>query len=410
MAIFNNTNGNQTFNGVPGEYNQVDYRGSLSDFRIYRNDNGTVTVEHPTLGTDILNRIDGFWFGGDNSWFSIDDAIAQTPGRGGAVTAPTPFINAWGVLEGTDGNDTLFDTFATNGLYGGEGNDFLFGSLLNYSQAEYDGSADDYTFTQNANGSVRVTSAQYGVDTLNNIDGIWFRGEARWSSVEDLIETTGGNDTGGNGGGTGTVIGGVITGRNDVNDRLEGTNANDTFYAGRGDDAINGGGGRDTLRVDGDITEWTFDLQNNGTLIMTHPTWGENIVTGVEQLFSIRAGRNYTIDQALQLTDRLPEFRLDADNVLNGTNGNDNMVGANAGTNFYGGLGDDVFIGSGRNYDQINYDGDRSEYTFTQNANGSITSDHPIWGTDTLTNIDGIFFNGTGTGGEWIAPDDLFIV
>jgi len=286
------------------------------------------------LGTDILNRIDGFWFGGDNSWFSIDDAIAQTPGRGGAVTAPTPFINAWGVLEGTDGNDTLFDTFATNGLYGGEGNDFLFGSLLNYSQAEYDGSADDYTFTQNANGSVRVTSAQYGVDTLNNIDGIWFRGEARWSSVEDLIETTGGNDTGGNGGGTGTVIGGVITGRNDVNDRLEGTNANDTFYAGRGDDAINGGGGRDTLRVDGDITEWTFDLQNNGTLIMTHPTWGENIVTGVEQLFSIRAGRNYTIDQALQLTDRLPEFRLDADNVLNGTNGNDNMVGANAGTNF----------------------------------------------------------------------------
>ena len=207
------------------------------------------------------------------------------------------------------------------------------------------------------------------------------------------------------------MVGGVITGSNDVDDRLEGTNANDTFYAGRGDDEINGGGGgRDTLRVDGDITEWTFDLQNNGTLIMTHPTWGENTLTGVERLFAIREGRSYTVDQALQLTDGLPEFRLDADNVLNGTNDDDTMVGSNAGTNFYGGLGDDVFIGSRRNYDQINYDGDRSEYTFTQNANGSVTSDHPIWGTDTLTNIDGIYFNGTGTGGEWIAPDDLFIV
>ena len=141
---------------------------------------------------------------------------------------------------------------------------------------------------------------------------------------------------------------------------------------------------------------------------MTHPTWGQNTVTGVETLFSVRAGRDYTIDEALQLTDQLPEFRLDADNVLNGTNGDDVMVGAVEGTNFYGGLGDDVFTGSGRNFDQINYDGDRSEYNFTQNADGSITAEHPIWGLDTFTDIEGLFFNGTDNGGEFILVEDLF--
>lgn len=503
MAIFVNLNGNQTYTGINGEYNQVDYTGSLSDFRIFRNADGSVTVEHPTLGTDTLNGIDGFWFGDEASWYSIDDAIAQTPGTnaGGGVTLQNgiftgdasdniingttqndlfyggrgddvidggggvynqgqydgalsdyiftrnnngsvtvdhpiwgtdtltdidgiwfidearwysiadaiaasgggePSVNEWGVLVGTNDNDTLRDTAAINALYGGEGNDTLIGRAGNYSQAEYDGSAADYVFTQNDNGSVRVVSDEYGVDTLTDIDGIWFRGEARWSALEDLIET-------GPQEGTGTLINGVITGRDDVDDLLVGTNANNVFYAGMGDDVIQGNGGNnDILRIDGDIIEWTFNLQNNGTLVMTHPTWGENTVTGVEALFSIRAGRNYTIDEAIQLTDQLPEFRLDADAVLNGTNGDDNMIGANAGTFFYGGLGDDEFTGSSRNYDQINYDGDRSEYTFSQNADGSVTVDHAIWGEDSFSDIDGLYFTGTDGGGEFILVIDLF--
>ena len=502
MAVFNNRIGDQVFTGVNGEYNQVDYTGSLSDFRIYRNADGSVTVEHPTFGTDILNNIDGFWFGGEASWYSIEDAVALTPGandggvtfqngvytgddadniitgtaennlfyggRGddvingnggdynqgeydgalsdynfvrnddGSVTAEHPIwgtdrlididgiwfmgearwysiadaiaatggsetsINEWGVLVGTNGNDTLRDTAAVNALYGGEGNDSLIGLANNYSQAEYDGAASDYVFTQNENGSVRVVSDNYGVDTLTNIDGVWFMGEARWYALDDLIEAGPREETG-------TLIDGVITGSNAVDDYLVGNNANNVFYAGMGEDTIEGNGGNDDiLRIDGDIIEWTFTLQDNGTLIMTHPTWGENTVTGVEVLFSLRAGQSYTIDEALQLTDQLPEFRLDADNVLNGTNGDDNMIGSNAGTNFYGGLGDDFYMGSMNNYDQINYDGNRSEYTFTQNGDGTITADHPIWGTDTFADIEGMYFNGTGESGEFILVADLF--
>ena len=504
MAVFENNDFDETFFGVAGEYNQVDYRGSLSEFRIYRNEDGSVTVEHPTLGTDTLFDIDGFWFGADSSWYSIDDAIAMTDG---AAEGENFRIDRWGNLIGTDGDDRLVDTAETSGLYGGRGDDRLVGREDAYSQGAFDGSASDYTITVAENGNVIFTHPIFGRDTLSNIDGIWFGGEARWYALEDLLPNqtvsefrvdawgnligTEGDDTlvdttelsglyGGRGDDTliglsdaysqgafngaaidytiteaangnvifdhpvwgtdtlididgiwftdearwyaiddliddaprqetGTLIDGVLTGSDDVDDFIVGTNANDTFYVGRGNDIVEGSGGdEDVLRIDGDIIEWTFTLQNDGSLVMTHPTWGQNIVTGVETLFSVRAGRDYTIDEALQLTDQLPEFRLDADNVLNGTNGDDVMVGAVEGTNFYGGLGDDVFTGSGRNFDQINYDGDRSEYNFTQNADGSITAEHPIWGVDTFTDIEGLFFNGTDNGGEFILVEDLF--
>jgi len=97
MAVFENNDFDETFFGVAGEYNQVDYRGSLSEFRIYRNEDGSVTVEHPTLGTDTLFDIDGFWFGADASWYSIDDAIAMTDG---AAEGENFRIDRWGNLIG----------------------------------------------------------------------------------------------------------------------------------------------------------------------------------------------------------------------------------------------------------------------------------------------------------------------
>ena len=202
-----------------------------------------------------------------------------------------------------------------------------------------------------------------------------------------------------------------------MDDRLFGDDTDNVFFAGRGNDLVEGGAGTDTLRVDGDIFEWTFVLANDGTLIMTHPTWGENTLTGVEQILAMRSGETFTIEEALQATDQLPVFRIDNDNVLNGTNGNDNMVGASDGTSFYGGLGNDFYTGSDTGFDQVNFDGVRSEYTFTQNADGTVTADHPIWGTDTFAGIEALIFTGVepGVGGarsgdfEFILVDDLFI-
>ena len=76
MTVFTNNAGNDTFHGIEGQYDQVDYLQSLSEFSITRNADGSVTVFHPTIGTDTLFDIDGIWSISDNSWYSIEDAIS----------------------------------------------------------------------------------------------------------------------------------------------------------------------------------------------------------------------------------------------------------------------------------------------------------------------------------------------
>ena len=423
--------GDDTYTGSANEYSQVDYDGHLSDFSISRNNDGSVTVAHPVFGTDTLINIDGLWIDGDKSWYSIDDAIALTP-NAGQPTNPGPvnpgssdfIIDEYGVLRGSNANDVLNDTDAVNSLYGGRGNDTLNGTANEYSQAEYDGAASEYSFTQNANGTITVTHAVWGTDTLSNIDGFWFQGEQAWYATEELID---GNTvapvdpvtpvdpvvpTGPN---TGVLIDGIITGSNDVNDTLIGDAGNNVFFAGRGTDVIRGEAGNDTLNVDGDIFEWTYTANADGSVTMTHPTWGENTLIGIEQITSQRSGETFTIDAAIASTNGLPRFRLDNDNVINGTNGDDNIQGGADVQGFYGGTGNDVYFGTD-GFEQVNYDGARAEYNIFQNGDGSITVDHPIWGTDVLNDIDALIFTGVepGVGGaqsapfEFISTDDLF--
>lgn len=505
MVMFNNQNGNNNYRGTAAEYDQVNYQGALADYTLTQNANGTITISHPQFGTDTLTSIEGLWFNGEQRWYSMEEALQ--------IANPGSFVvDQWGVLNGTNGDDVMSEADGALIFYGGLGDDTMQGTANNYNQAEYDGARADYTFTQNANGSVTVTHPTYGTDTLTNINGFWFRGESQWYSMEDVLDTTppgefevnqwgvmigtngddvmtartdatilfggDGNDTligqannytqaeyGGwynthvfeanadgsvsvtvsRAGGavtftdtltdidgiwfrndgwfsmedmlanTGTFTNGVWTGSNDIDDALFGGSRGEVFSVGMGIDTINGGDGRDTLRVDGDAIEWIFS-RDGGDVIMSHATWGENTLTGIEDIWFARSGETLTINEAIAATAGLPDFRLDGDDVLNGTFENDVMRGDADGTNFYGGTGNDRYIGSGSGYDQVNFDGLRSEYTFTQNANGSVRVTHDIWGTDTLTNIDGLVFTGSEPGAdgavlgafEWIAIDDVF--
>jgi len=345
-------------------------------------------------------------------------------------------LDDYGVLRGTNGNDVMTDTNDTHSLYGGKGNDTFIGTANAYSQVDYNGSHSRYTFTQNPDGSVTVSHSKWGTDTLTNIDGIWFEGEEAWYSIEELVGTSTVDPVGpadpvdpvdpvdpGDpvdpvdpaGPNTGVLVNGIITGSNDVNDTLIGDGGDNTFFAGRGTDVIQGGAGNDTLNVDGDIFEWTFSANADGSVTMTHPTWGENTLVGIEQITSQRSGQTFSIDDAIASTNGLPRFRLDNDNVINGTNGDDAIQGGADVQGFYGGQGDDVYFGTDA-FEQVNYDGARSEYAITQNGDGSIIVDHPIWGTDTLNDIDALIFTGVepGVGGaqsapfEFISTDDLF--
>jgi len=200
---------------------------------------------------------------------------------------------------------------------------------------------------------------------------------------------------------------GGILGSNETDDTLTGSAENNVFFVGRGTDTINGRGGQDVLNVDGEALEWNFTTLADGSVVMTHPTWGTNTLTNVESIFFARSGTTLSIADAIAATAGLPTLRVDSDTVLNGTPGNDTLQDAVGLLGLYGGVGNDTYQGVAGNFSQVNYDGIRSEFTITENNDGSITVFHPIWGTDTLVDINALVFTGSEPGVDGVRSGDF---
>lgn len=291
MAVFNNLAGNQTFRGIEGTYDQVNYAGRLSDYTFTQLANGNVRVTHPTLGTDVLVSIEGFWFSGEARWYSLDDALAQTSGNG--------FLDADGVRQGTNGNDTLSGGNGDDVFYGGLGNDRYNGGA-GYNQVNYDGSLLEYRVTENANGSVSFSHATWGDDVLTDIDGLWFVRESRWYSMEDAIEAASGN--------TGFIVDedGVLNGTSG-NDVMRGSAASDFFYGGTGNDIMDGNNGStstqyDQVNYDGAVSDYTFSRLADGSIRAEHPIWGVDTLINIEGIW-------FNGDLVWRSTDSLVESR-----------------------------------------------------------------------------------------------------
>ena len=378
---FVDTDGDTEIDGNGGAYNQVDYAGSLTDYTFTQNNDGSVTATHATRGTDTLTDIDGLWFMGEGAWYSMADAIAAS----GGTDNNTP----------TNGDDTLVGTTGNDVFIGSRGNDTIDGNGGAYNQVDYAGALSDYTVTENNDGSITIAHPVFGTDTLTDIDGLWFMGEAQWYSIPDALSANAGASGG-------TMVNGVYMGTHGDN-TLIGNTSETTFYAMRGNDMITGRSGNDTLNVDGDVIEWTFTENTDGTTTMSHAMWGVKTIEGIENILFGRSAETMTLAEAIAATEGLPTFRIDADGVINGTPDDDVMTGTAATEYFYGGIGDDSYNGRG-GYDQLNYDGLRSDYEITQNNDGSFTISHDVWGTDTASNIEGFYFSGNN---EWVGADNL---
>jgi len=224
--------GNDTLDGGGGNYNQVDYDGALSEYSLSQNQDGSVTIVHPQWGTDTLIDIDGFWFRGEGQWYSMDDAIAQSGGN----------TEGGNVFNGTAGQDVWIASNADETFNGGNGTE--------YDQVDYQGSLSDYTFTRNADGSVTVEGLG-STDTLTNIEGIWFQGEAAWYSVDSAVELTG-SSTGGN-------------------NIFNGTAAQDVWLATEANETFNGGNGTEYDQVDysGSAADYNFVQNADGSVTVT---------------------------------------------------------------------------------------------------------------------------------------------
>ena len=256
--------------------------------------------------------------------------------------------------------------------------------------------ANGVTITADAGLADITTTGTDGNDTVtgsataaNTMDGGGGNDNLTGGAANDTISGGDGNDT--------------LTG-GDGNDVVSGGTGDDTIVAGHGagDDVYDGGSGIDTATFTSATHAITVDL--NEIDRSAHATLGG---TTIGQLL-VDAGKAATtavgISEGVDIgTDAL----ISIENVVGGQ-GSDTITGNAANNVITGGAGNDILDG-GSGTDTAVYSGNRSDYTFVQNADGSLTvtdirANAPD-GTDTLHNFELLkFADGTAAISDVLPP------
>ena len=258
-------------------YDQVNYSGGAEDYRILYLANGLIRVEKPEGGADTLIGVDGFWFSGERRWYSADllaDRIISS--------------------ETTDGNDRIYGSYSDDTITSLSGSDTVIGSKGNdiinlgdgYDQVNYLGSASDYVFTSNADGSISVEKPNGDSDTLIGIDGFWFYDEERWYSPNQLapsqITGTDGDD--------------IISGT-PGDDTINGLGGSDTIYATPGgNDTIFLGDQYDQLNYNTRAADYSFSRNADGSIRVEKPEGGIDTLHGVDGFWFNEESRWYSAE------------------------------------------------------------------------------------------------------------------
>ena len=291
---------------------------------------------------------------------------------------------------------------------GGLGDDVYDGAGGYYNQVDFAGSAADYTFERNDDGSVTISNPVQGTDTLRNIDGLWFSGEAKWYALDDLVADLPTDP------GAVNIIeagnrGGYFVGT-DGKDDFRGGKGQDVFNGGLGDDVYDGAGGYyNQVDFAGSAADYTFERNDDGSVTVSNPVQGTDTLRNIDGLWFSGEAKWYPLDDlvAASPTDPGTVNIIEAGNrggYFVGTDGKDDFRGGKGNDTFVGGKGDDVYDGGSGGYDQVDLMGRLSDYSFTANADGSITASHAEYGVDVLKNIDGIW---VGEDNMWVSTDDL---
>lgn len=336
--------GHQVISDTDGSNDQVLFGASLSDLAFSRSGddlliNFVPQSIPPQYRPDDQAAVKGFFAAGANS---IERFVAN--GRVIDRAAVIAMTSPGHVVNGTAGNDDLTapDNAGPDTLIGGLGND-------TYHIA----SAKD----------VVVENAGEGVDTIYFTMGAgdgYDLSVAASAGVENLIATAG------------SLGGGNLTGN--ANDNLiQGSTTVGTFYrGGLGNDTLRGGSGND--RYDfalGDGQDVIDDAGGSGDLLGLYLNKARLVAqrSGQDLILQVRDTQDqitikrwfdgpsngpdvfYTNDSNNPLSRADIEAMLTPAAVINGGEGNDTLVGNDAGSNFTGGLGnDEVRAGAGGDY------------------------------------------------------------
>lgn len=259
-------------------------------------------------------------------------------------------------------------------------------------QIEYAGSAADYTIVRNVNGTLSITKPNGSTDIIADLDGIWFRDEAKWYAVDSLATPA------------------IVTGITDGDDRIFGTNNDDIIDGLGGQDIVVGSRGSDTIylgdnfdQIDytGFSEDYRFVRTEDGSVVVTKPDGGVDSLIGVDGVWFVDEARWYPM-QAIAMVLELTPI-TDGDDVITGTP-NDDLINGMGGEDVVYESGGNDLIDLGDGYDQVDYKGALSDYIFTPNENGSLLVTKPGGGVDTLTGVDGVWFSQDET---WMSTKDL---
>ena len=443
MAIFINELGNQGYFGTEAEYDQVDYAGSLSDYRVTQNTDGSVSVFHPELGLDTLLSIEGFWFQGEQRWYSLDEALSlqpETPINPGPTDPGTiaPADLDFIAIAGQSNGANMFN-FLDGDRRDGNGADALEAQITNLTGFN----AQTINAAYGATGSNETANPDFfwwnlaegrpGQILLDSVADIQ-RSLAAGGDLDALVWSQGESDAYEMffGGGDPEVL---------VANMVEATTlVFEYFRAEFGQDLpifITEMGEFEVPRQLAPGEANAFDLVRDAQLAMAESD--PNIFMGADTtgLPYFTDGIHFTTDSyqdiGVSLADTIvsvlgdntgttpvippveppvePPVPPNSD-VITGTVGNDRLNGTSGDDVFESLVGSDVVISSAGNdtvslgdgYDQVDYSGGAADYTFVREADGSITVTKPDGGIDTLNGIDGIWFQGDA---EWAMIDDL---
>ena len=192
-------------------------------------------------------------------------------------------------------------------LNGGNGNDSIYGSGGN--DTADGGNGDDLVNGGNGND---LLQGGFNRDTLNGGNGndrlyAYTAANIGGSGVGDILNGDSGNDSIYGSGGNDTVNGG------NGNDLVNGGNGNDLLQGGFNRDTLNGGNGNDRL--------YAYTAANIGG-------------SGVGDVLNGDSGNDFI-------------YGSGGNDTLNGGSGNDNLQGGNGNDSLLGGSGNDILTGGG---------------------------------------------------------------
>lgn len=262
----------------------------------------------------------------------------------------------------------------------------------------------DFNLVEGTSGDDDLT----GTDKMDNMLGQAGNDQLSGGKEFDLMDGGDGNDTVSGGDGDDNIMGG--DGDDELNgdegaDYIDGGRGNDTIAGGKGGDhfSLSGNSGHDTI-TDFDVTEDKIDLWAEGVTFADlksekngdglKVSWGDNSV--------LLKGVTADLSEDWFFVSDVTILPIEPGEVVNGTDGNDNLKGGDGWDYMNGGKGDDTLSGGkegdsmggdegndvldgGEGYDHM--DGGEGNDTMTGGAGGDSYSFHGNSGQDVITDF-----------------------